>query len=85
MELTYFPLVLLGLPSRFRLLRFGCKTRTWTVPLIGRGLPVLTGTTTLLGHSGIMAVNVHDWTGLLLPLLLSLLPLASTVPRGRYC
>lgn len=49
------------------------------MPLIGRGLPVLTGITTLLGHSGIMAVNVHD------PLLLSLLPLASTGPRGRYC
>ncbi len=76
-RLTYFPTVLLGL----LLIGIGsCFLVAQLAPIrclqIGLGLLMMAGATALLSRSGIMAINVHDWTGALLPPLLSLLPLS---------
>ena len=77
LELTSDPFVLLGL----LLVLIGCCMLAAKLPprrclLLGVGLSGLTGTISLLGRSGLMAVNAYDWTASLLPPLLSVLPLA---------
>lgn len=76
-EVTFFPVVLVGL----LLVVVGCCVLAVQLApkltlLIGLGLLVLAAALSLLGRSGMMPLNVHDWTASLLPPLLALLPLA---------
>jgi len=77
LEVTFFPVVLVGL----LLVVGGCCILAVQLPpklslLIGLGLLVLAAAISLFGRSGMMPLNVHDWTASLLPPLLALLPLA---------
>lgn len=77
LEVTFFPLVLLGLA----IVLVGCSFLAVRLPpklnlQIGLGLALSAGIVALLGRGDMMPLNVHNWTAALFPPLLALLPLA---------